>query len=74
VRLLNSLSEHIECPQEADHSARAAGRPDSTCGRTSIPAAITVVTAGDHLLLGDQSRWIGGRYSLLAGAQASGLC
>jgi NADH pyrophosphatase NudC (nudix superfamily) len=34
------------------------------------PAVIMAVTAGDHILLGHQSRWVDGRYSLLAGAPA----
>jgi NUDIX domain len=35
------------------------------------PAVIMAVTAGDHILLGHQSRWVDGRYSLLAGAGAA---
>lgn len=37
------------------------------------PAVIMAVTAGDHILLGHQSRWVDGRYSLLAGAHAACL-
>ncbi|KAH7421552.1 hypothetical protein KP509_13G063500 [Ceratopteris richardii] len=54
--------------KEAGHSLQCIS---ADCGRAIYPrldpAVIVLVTCGDYLLLGRQSRWEPGRYSLLAG-------
>lgn len=54
--------------KEGGHSLQCSS---TTCGSSAYPrldpAIIVLVTCGDYLLMGRQSRWDQGRYSLLAG-------
>eukprot|EP00249_Psilotum_nudum_P017212 c26213_g1_i1 orf=203-1858(+) len=54
--------------RDGGHSLQCSGQ---TCGKTSYPrldpAVIMLVSCGDYVLLGRQSKWEPGRYSLPAG-------
>ena len=64
----------LACESSTPEACRKLITPPDQPAKPSLypridPAVIMAVTAGDHILLGHQSRWVDGRYSLLAGVE-----